>query len=87
MTWWNFSQSKTADKRSQVHVVWVRLKAVVDLDLSVRGKGHPSLPADPPLISDETEAQRVPTPCLSGDLDVPQLSVSFSISYSIYFIQ
>lgn len=81
MTWWNFSHSKTGDKRSQVHVVWARSKAVADLDLSGKGKSHP-----PPLILDETEAQKVPSPCLSRDLDVPQWSVSLSILFTIYFI-
>ena len=66
MTWWNFPQSKTAHKGSHVHVVWARFKAVADLDISGTGKSHP-----PPLILDETEAQKVPSPCLSRDLDVP----------------
>ena len=66
MTWWNFSQSKTGDKRSHVHVVWARFKAVADLDISGTGKSHP-----PPLILDETQPQKVPSPCLSRDLDVP----------------
>lgn len=66
MTWLNFPQRKTGDKRSHVHVVWARFKAVADLDISGTGKSHPH-----PLILDETEAQKVPSPCLSRDLDVP----------------
>ena len=55
MTWWNVSQSKTGDTKSQVHM-GTRFKVVANLNLSGRGQGHP-----PPLVLDKTEAQRVPT--------------------------
>lgn len=50
MTWWNVSQSKTGDTKSQGHM-GTRFKVVADLDLSGRGQGHP-----PSLILDETGA-------------------------------
>lgn len=59
MTWWNVSQSKTGDTKSQVHM-GKSSKVVADLDLSGRGQGHP-----PSLVLDETEVERVPTPLLT----------------------
>ena len=37
-----------------------RFKVVANLNLSGKDQGHP-----PPLVLDETEAQRVPTPLLT----------------------